>query len=686
MYFLGMYKYLLLLFIIAFSSCKKDEGDNTPPEALITAPASGSIVNEIVQIICDATDNEEIKVVSFFVNDTLDSFKIFTPPYIFNWNTNNLENGSYLIKAVALDASENAAESNILTLVVDNTLSFPRSIMIKTISYNLSLMKITFSKSQDDDFDSYKIYNTLTDTSNMVQIGEITNKEDTVFTVDIFDPTQPSWYFVEVEDVYGYSTLSNGYYVLDAPPSVPILDIPNYNNGILNFSWSKSPDADFLKYQLFVSTSSDMFGKNLIVSNTIKNDTTHSFVLSLTDPLSYYQITVEDIWGFTSESVIVLPNKPYEMIKYYGGTDDEKGYAIEQTSDGGYIIVGSSRSYGSGGTDVWMLKVDANGEFNWSKTYGGQENDIGKDVIQTSDGGYIVTGYTKSFSSEGDSDLWLIKTDGNGESCIYSNNGSCSGGTSKWIKTFGTSGDDYGNSVIETSNGDFIATGKSGRIPAIFTVKTNSSGEKLWEKLYGAGPGDRAQCIIERADLGMLMLGKEITDSSADNVCLININADGEEIWHSRYGGAGADVGNYINDVSGGGYIITGSTKSFGNGNWDDAWLIKTSTSGSMEWQKYFGGSYSETGHYVHEKDGGGFIVSGYTESYGQGLYDIWIISTDYTGNEIFSQTIGGSLDDKALGGTKASDGELVIIGFTDSFGNGGEDILLIKMDPNYQP
>ena len=88
-----------------------------------------------------------------------------------------------------------------------------------------------------------------------------------------------------------------------------------------------------------------------------------------------------------------------------------------------------------------------------------------------------------------------------------------------------------------------------------------------------------------------------------------------------------------------------------------------------MEWQKYFGGSYSETGYYVHEKDGGGFMVSGYTESYGQGLYDIWIISTDYTGNEIFSQTIGGSLDDKALGGTKASDGKLVIIGYTESFG-----------------
>ena len=335
---------------------------------------------------------------------------------------------------------------------------------------------------------------------------------------------------------------------------------------------------------------------------------------------------------------------------------------------------------------MWILKVDGLGEFSWSKTYGGQGNDIGRDITQTSDGGYIITGYTKSFSSGGDMDLWLIKTDANGESCLYSDGGTCSENSSKWIKSFGTSGNDYGSSVQETSEGDFIVAGKSGRIPSVFVIKTISSGEKIWENLYGTGPGDRAQYIIERQDLGFLIVGKENANNVDDNLCLINIDTDGAEVWHSLYGGGGADGGNHISEVSGGGYIIAGATKSYGNGNWDDLWLVKTSTGGSMEWQKTFGGSYTETGNYTHEKDEGGYMVTGSTESIGQGFYDIWVVSTDYTGNEIYSQTFGGNMDDKAIRGARGNSGELLIIGYTNSFGNGGEDVLLIKIDPNYQP
>ena len=240
------------------------------------------------------------------------------------------------------------------------------------------------------------------------------------------------------------------------------------------------------------------------------------------------------------------------------------------------MIDGSSTSYGAGGSDLWVLKLDVTGEFMWSKTYGGQGNDIGKDIIQTSDGGYIITGYTRSYSSGGDSDLWLIKTNANGESCLYSDGGNCSESSSKWVKTFGTSGNDYGNSVQETSEGDFIVTGKSGRIPSIFVVKTNSLCEKIWENLYGntSNSGDRGNYILERQDLGFLIIGKEMTNSSNDNLCLINIDGEGSEIWHSLYGGTNSDEGTYLSAVSGGGFIIAGSSKSYGNGNWDDMWPV----------------------------------------------------------------------------------------------------------------
>ena len=668
-------------------SCEDDKGDKSDPEVSIISPASGTTVNEIVTITCEAKDNKEIDFVQFFVNDSLDSFLVSSEPYIFEWNTNNLENGTYSIKAIAQDASGNSAESSPISLTVDNSLSVPNSVEIENISYSLSLMTIRFRQSTEDDFKSYSILvSGSTDSSDLVEIGNITEKSDTVFTTSDFDPTQQSWYFVMVTDVYGYSVLSDGYSVLDSHPTVPVLKVPRYNNGVLRFAWSISPDDDFLKYHLYSSTSSDMFGKTIIVTNRVKNDTTHSFVLNLTDPLKYYQIIVEDKWGFFSESSIVQAEMPFTILKNYGGNQDDRGYAVQQTSDGGYVIVGSSTSYGAGGADLWVLKVDASGEFSWSKTYGGQGNDVGKDIVQTSDGGYIITGYTRSFSSGGDMDLWLIKTDANGESCLYNDGGTCTQNSSKWVKSFGTSGNDYGNSVKETSEGDFIVAGKSGRIPSIFVVKTNSLGEKIWENLYGTGPGDRGQYIIERQDLGFLIVGKENPNNADDNLCLININTDGSEVWHSLYGGGNSDGGNHVSEVSGGGFIIAGSSRSYGNGNWDDMWLVKTSTGGSMEWQKTFGGNYTEIGNYVHEKVGGGYIITGSTESMGQGLYDIWVVSTDYTGNEIYSQTFGGNMDDKALRGSKSDNGELLIIGYTSSFGNGGDDVLLIKIDPNYQP
>ena len=687
MYISSMRRLTIFFSLLLLWSCENDKGDKSDPEVSIISPASGTTVNEIVTITCEATDNKEIDFVQFFVNDSLDSFLVSSEPYIFEWNTNNLENGIYSIKAVAQDVSENSAESSPISLTVDNSLSIPNSVEIENISYSLSLMTIRFRQSKEDDFKSYSILiSGSSDNSDMVEIGNITEKSDTVFTTSDFDPTQQSWYFVMVTDVYGYSVLSAGYSVLDSHPTVPVLKVPRYNNGVLRFAWSISPDDDFLKYYLYSSTSGDMFGKTIIVTNNVKNDTTHSFVLNLTDPLKYYQIVVEDKWGFFSESSIVQAEMPFTMIKNYGGTQNERGYAVQQTSDGGYVIVGSSASYGAGGSDLWILKVDASGEFSWSKTYGGQGNDVGKDIVQTSDGGYIITGYTKSFSSGGDMDLWLIKTDANGESCLYNDGGTCTQNSSKWVKSFGTSGNDYGNSVQETSEGDFIVAGKSGRIPSVFVVKTNSLGEKIWENLYGTGPGDRGQYIIERQDLGFLIVGKENPNNADDNLCLINIDTDGSEVWHSLYGGGSSDGGNHVSEVSGGGFIIAGSTKSYGNGNWDDMWLVKTSTGGSMEWQKTYGGNYTEIGNYVHEKVSGGYIITGSTESIGQGLYDIWVVSTDYTGNEIYSQTFGGNMDDKALRGSKSDNGELLIIGYTSSFGNGGDDVLFIKIDPNYHP
>mgnify|MGYP001325363196 CR=1 FL=1 len=253
MYILSMRKITIFICLLIFSSCDNDKGDKSAPEVTIISPESGSIVNEVVSITCEATDNNKIDFVQFFVNDSLDSFIASAEPYVFDWNTNNFQNETYSIKAKAEDASGNSAESNTISLTVDNTLSIPNSVEIESISYSLSLMTIRFRQSKEDDFKSYKLFiSEGADSSEMFEIGVITEQSDTVFTTTEFDPTQQKWYFVLVTDIYGYSVSSTGYSVLDSNPTLPFFQPPSYNNGIIRFAWSASPDNDFLKSLIFL--------------------------------------------------------------------------------------------------------------------------------------------------------------------------------------------------------------------------------------------------------------------------------------------------------------------------------------------------------------------------------------------------------------------------------------------------
>ena len=270
--------------------------------------------------------------------------------------------------------------------------------------------------------------------------------------------------------------------------------------------------------------------------------------------------------------------------KTFGGSYEDGASAVQQTSDGGYILAGYNGSFGAGSSDAWLIKTDAHGNKVWDKTFGGSYEDEAYAVQQTSDGGYLLVGYTDSFGA-GKEDAWLIKTDASGETCDCSGDGNCYENESKWVKTLGGSGGDYAYSVQQTSDGGYILAGF-----------TNS---------YGA---------------------------AYDHVWLIKTAANGNEVWDKTFGGISGDWASAVQQTSDGGYILAGGTGSFGAG-YGDAWLIKTDANGIEVWDKTFGGISDDWAFAVQQTSDGGYILAGSTYLYDASYYDAWLIKTDANGN-----------------------------------------------------
>jgi len=352
--------------------------------------------------------------------------------------------------------------------------------------------------------------------------------------------------------------------------------------------------------------------------------------------------------------------------KTFGGIYTDWGNSVQQTIDGGYIIIGSTYSFGAGG-DAWLIKTDAFGDTLWTKTFGGSDSDGGNSVLQTQDNGYIILGYTQSFGA-GASDVWLIKTDNSGDTL--------------WTKTFGGMYSDAGASVQQTQDDGFIIVGitesfSNGATDAYF-IKTNASGDTLWTKSLGGAFADDAISVQATTDLGYIAVGSTISFGSS--VWLIKMDAFGDTLWTKTFGGMFSDGGTSVLQTQDNGYIIVGYTESFGAGQ-TDVWLIKTDSSGNTLWTKTFGGSNGDIGYSVKETKDSGYIITGSTFSFGAGNNDIWTIKTDNSGDTLWTKTFGGSGVDIGYSVEETADGGYIITGRTQSFGAGAGDVWLIKLE-----
>jgi uncharacterized delta-60 repeat protein/uncharacterized repeat protein (TIGR02543 family) len=306
----------------------------------------------------------------------------------------------------------------------------------------------------------------------------------------------------------------------------------------------------------------------------------------------------------------------------YGGIVDDSAYSIQQTSDGGYIVAGQTFSFGTEASDFWILKLSPDGDIEWQKAYGGSRWDDPHSIQQTSDGGYIVSGETGSFGAI-DKDFWILKLSPDG--------------AIEWQRTYGGSEWETDPSIQQTNDGGYIVVGEISSFGTvggyIWILKLTSDGEIEWQKTYGGSERETDPSIRQTNDGGYIVAGQIYSfGAEANDIWILKLSSDGDIDWQKTYGGTSYDEALSIQQTNDGGYIVAGSTESFGAGS-SDIWILKLSSAGDIEWQKTYEGSGSDSASSIQQTSDGGYIVAGYTISWGAGSRDFWVLKLSSDGD-----------------------------------------------------
>jgi hypothetical protein len=354
-----------------------------------------------------------------------------------------------------------------------------------------------------------------------------------------------------------------------------------------------------------------------------------------------------------------------EWNNTFGATKNEAAYSITKTGDGGYILAGSTTSLGAGLSDFWLVKTDSSGTMNWNKTYGGTGDDIASAIIQAGDG-FVILGMTSSFGAGG-FDYWLVRVD--------------SDNNILWNRTYGGVADDFGTSVIKTSDGGYALTGWTNSFGSggedIWLVKTDGSGNMVWNKTYGSNYNDEAHDLVQTGDGGYLIAGDTSFASGNEDACLLKVGSNGSMLWNRTFGGPALDTFLSIVQLNDGSIALSGCTASYGSGS-NDAWLVKTDSTGTLQWNKTYGGPNDEQAYALINAVDGGFALAGQTTVDTQKYY--WLAKTDSSGNMEWNITNNATMDNFAYSVAQAKDSGYVLCGTTNTNDN-GEDFLIVKIN-----
>jgi hypothetical protein len=335
--------------------------------------------------------------------------------------------------------------------------------------------------------------------------------------------------------------------------------------------------------------------------------------------------------------------------------------AIVPTFDGGYVVAGSTESFGAGYMDVWVLKLDGQGNVQWQKTYGGPNWDEAHAIAPTFDGGYVVAGSTASFGA-GYEDVWVLKLDGRGN--VW------------WQKTYGGPYWDEAQAIVPTWDGGYVVAGNTFGAGSmdVWVLKLDGQGNVQWQKTYGGPNWDEAWAIVPTFDWGYVVAGK-----TAGRVWVLKLDGQGNVQWQKAsslgwYGEARA-----IAPTFDGGYIVAGRVL-IPRLYYYDAWVLKLDRQGNVQWQKAYGGPRDDWASAIVPTSDGGYVMAGSTASFARFYdYDAWVLKLDRQGNVQWQKTYGGTSTDVANAIVPTFDGGYVVAGW--SFGAGGSDVWVLKLE-----
>ncbi|WP_079243344.1 T9SS type A sorting domain-containing protein [Chryseobacterium indologenes] len=397
--------------------------------------------------------------------------------------------------------------------------------------------------------------------------------------------------------------------------------------------------------------------------------------------------------------------------KSMGGSNVDLFHFVEPTSDGGYIVSGSTFSNNGdltqnfGSRDAWIIKFDFNGNIQWQKLLGGSQAELFHSIRETSDGGYILAGGSTSAdgnltSNNGFEDYWIVKLDSTGDI--------------EWQKSMGGSDRDIAKDILQTSDEGYIIAGTSysndGDVLGshggadIWIIKTNSAGNVQWQKSLGSSSVEQVQSIQQTSDNGYIIGAAtgNIADGDVTQIYggsdywIIKLDSYGNLQWQKSLGGTGFDTANSIQQTFDGGYIVAGiyERSIYPYPLNSDYGIIKLASNGDVQWQKFFGGNKSDGAKSIQQTADGGYIIAGLSNSNNgdvlgnHGNTDAWIIKTDNTGTLQWQKSLGGTGNENAETIRKTVDGGFIIIGYSSSINgdvsenHGNIDGWIVKLSP----